>query len=409
MGDMLEKKRGFAESIKPYNAIISIFIPLITAIIMGYFQLGEYVRKSSDANFRSVVEKLSSGDEAQRLAAASSIGTFIKKGGEYSDEAAVILMNRLSIELDYNVLNAIIGSLEKTRGLKKAGDEKIINDLLAIERNFFIQEYPLKEWRDGAGKYIKNIEQSALNQENLYKKYKSEVDKVTLDGLKKEMGLAWEDYYKRDKNYVELKMHDQVVTDAISILLRKMKYGEIKPLELQFYQNSLNNAIIADMDLSKSTIKRSAFSASSMLETKFNSSHIIHTVFTFSNLTKSSFVDCTIIASLFDQISSLRGVSFFGSEFKDVFFAGSDITGANFKGTRGLEPIYFYAAKHPEKAEFDAEFKQKLDEELPKITEEEFIKYVDSSELSESRRKDLLLTLDELKDKRVKDVLPYKK
>ena len=76
---MAEKKKIFAELIEPYKNIISIFIPLITLIITANTQFSDYMRKSSDENFRSIVKLLSSENKEERLAAASNMGTFIKR------------------------------------------------------------------------------------------------------------------------------------------------------------------------------------------------------------------------------------------------------------------------------------------------------------------------------------------
>ena len=76
---MAEKKKTIAELIETYKTIITIFLPLIAALITANYQVGEYMRKSSDENFRSIVKLLSSENKEERLAAASNMGTFIKK------------------------------------------------------------------------------------------------------------------------------------------------------------------------------------------------------------------------------------------------------------------------------------------------------------------------------------------
>ncbi len=122
---------------------LAVFIPLMTGIL----QYRQSVQQEQDKNFRAVVGKLSSANREERLAAAANMGTFIKKDGKYYNESADILINRLSIELDYNVLNAIRASLER---IEKEDYEKVIEKMLGIERNIFIQEYALRLRRDDA-------------------------------------------------------------------------------------------------------------------------------------------------------------------------------------------------------------------------------------------------------------------
>lgn len=124
---------------------LAVLVPLAA----GYFQYRQAVRQDMDNDFRAVIGKLSAENREERLAAASSIGTFIVKGGAYYDEATDILINRLSIELDYNVLNAVRGSLLK---IEEPEYKRVIEKILDIERNMFTQEYVLKTWLNEAEK-----------------------------------------------------------------------------------------------------------------------------------------------------------------------------------------------------------------------------------------------------------------
>lgn len=370
---------------------IGVFLPLMT-LVLNY---RTSTQQKMDENFRSVVEKMSSEKNEERLSSAASMGTFIKKGifkGKYYDEAVDILLNRLPIELDYNVLNAIVGSLEK---VEKEEYGKVVGKLLAIERSFFNQEYPLKQRFENARKAFDNTEAALKEMEGQVEESRSDVEKAKLDLLKEESSRKWKTYQKREEEFKELDVHKQFVSDAVSTFLGRVTKSF--PIEnLNFFRNSLNNVAIVEINLVHSDIEKSAFSKSSIFHTKFDGSKIHDTVFTFSDLTKSSFADCAVTSSLFDQ-TILKGVDFSGTEFKDVFFTGSDVTDANFKGTKGLKPICFYKVKNIDKAAFDEGFKQALGEQLNKITEDTFVNYVNhESELSSQRKKDLFNTLEEL-------------
>lgn len=389
---MTEKKRWITSVLKEWSGTLVIAIPLIVTVITGSYQYRQYVHQKLDENFRNIVKELSSENIEERLAAATNMGTFIKKGilskGKYYNEAVDILINRVSIELDFNVLNAIKGSLQK---ISKREYREVIQKLLDINRNLFIQDYPLKSWSDGAKK---EYEDGYSKIEDLCKKNMSKADRLKLDNLKKETKRKWEISYDREKSYRELALHTETSANFITFFLEVTKLYPVK--KLIFFQNNLNYVRWIGLTFSKVEFERAALSRVLVDETTFDELTIKDTIFTFSDIIKSSFVDCEITASLFDQITSLRGTAFSNSKFKDVFFAGSDLTDADFKGAKGLLPIYFYEAKNIDKDNFDdPEFKIKVD----KITEDEFKGYVNNSELADYRKEELFRTLDELKKK----------
>jgi uncharacterized protein YjbI with pentapeptide repeats len=292
-----------------------------------------------------------------------------------------ILINRLSIELDYNVLNAVRGSLEK---IKNENLKYVIDKLLAIERNFFVQEYALEIWRNDAETAFKESKEKFADKEYLFKKSKSEVDKRMFDNLKEEMDTNWNTYINRKKDYNELFMHKQVIADFLSNFLGITQSYPI--MGLVFFRNSMNYIVVTEINLTKSEFKHSAFIKSQILETKFDESNIINTVFTSSNLTKSSFLNCRINTSLFDR-TNLKNVNFSGTEFREVFFAGADLSGSIFNDTKGLKPIYFYKAKNLDKAILNPMFKKEINKELVNITDSLFIESVNKSDLTEERKK----------------------
>ena len=395
---MAEKKKVFelSDLLKILGAL-AVFIPLITAVV----QYRQSVKQDLDKNFRAIVKELSSKDREERIAAAANMGTFITKDfyflkdvkGGYYEEAVDILINRLSTELDYNVLNAIKGSLLK---MDKEDYKKNIEKILGINRNMFIQNYALSTWeKDSKNEYTQ--------KENEYNNnLKAKIDKTILGNIKEEMIRKRGIYFDREKDYLELNMHKQVTADFISMFLEGTKDNPIK--DLNFYQISMNESLMIGLKLFDSKFKSSALSSSTINETDFNGSTIIDTVFTSSDLTKSSFKGCTITASLFDQ-AILKGVDFSDSEttktkFKDVFFVGSDLTGANFTGIPDLQPEYFYGAKNIDKAVFDDEkSKKEMAEKVKKVEEKEddFIRFINKSELTEQRKDGLFSTLCKLK------------
>jgi len=370
------------------GGFIAVFIPLI----LGFFQYRQSVQQNFDQNFRAVVDKLSSANKEERLAAASNLGTFIREG-RHSQATEDILANKLSVELDYNVLNGIRGSLQRANK-KKYGD--LIQKFLDIDRNIFTYKYPLSQWKGQALTIFNEIDSISFEREKLLKKTQSAVDSAQLAILKEEMKRKWEIFYQIEKDFNEISMHKDVIANFVTVFLGVSRNYPIKGLE--FYQNSLNSVVMMELDLRGSRFKHSSLSNSTILYTKFDESDILGTVFTFSDLTHSQFVNCRIFSTLFDQ-STFENADFSGSEFKDVFFTGSDLEGAKFTKAKGLKPIYFYKAENVDSAIFDPKFKKELDEKLSSISESDFIDYVkNKSILDDQRIRELFKTLKELKE-----------
>lgn len=353
---------------------LAVFVPLLAA----YFQYRQSVRQDLDNDFRTVVTQLSSENREERLAAASSTGTFIVKGGPYYNEAIDILINRLSIELDYNVLNAVRGSLLK---IDEAEYKRVIEQILDIDRNIFNQEYVLEIWRDDAKK---NWEESKKIYSSLEEEASnSDLKNDMLLNQKKQINDYQNTYLNLKKEFDELSRHKQVAADFLSSLFSKVT--RLAPIEnLEFSNNSLNYVNMSELNLINSAFRSSALSASNITHSNFNGSIITNTTFGYSNLTGSRLNNCRIEASLFNQ-ANLTKADFSDSELKDVFFVGAELNGTKFTGTKGLKTIYFYRADNIDQAIFDSDFKKQLEKDLSAISENEFKAYVENSELTNQR------------------------
>ena len=366
--------------------VATFLISFMTAII----QYRQFVQQEMDKSFRAVVENLSSAEKEKRLAAASSTGTFISspgsfimRGDKYYQEAIDILVNRLSIELDYNVLNAIKGSLVK---VAQKDFILVINKLQDIDRSFFLQEYALRNWSNSARKYYEDSSQNYRDAALSYQANPTEADKEILKNLKEYMNEKWEDAIQRQNAFDELYMHKQVISDFLSNFLNITKDYPIEGLD--FFRNSMNNASLMELEIRNSRIKDSAISSANIWYTKFDGSLIDSTYFSFSHIKETSFIGCKIYSSLFDESSLIR-VDFSGSEFDNVFFIGSDLTGSRFTDTKGLKPIYFYKAKNLDKAIFEPSFKDMLTK--TKITDQQFTEYIRQQDLLEQGKKEALI------------------
>ncbi|HSR18641.1 MAG TPA: pentapeptide repeat-containing protein, partial [Ignavibacteriaceae bacterium] len=250
---------------------------------------------------------------------------FIEKGESYYNEAIDILVNALSNELNYNVLNAIRGSLEKADP-KDFGS--VIQKILNMQRNFF--------------------------------------------------------YFKSSTNENELANHENMVTRFISLFIEITRTNQIE--NLRFKQNSLRYIVLSEVSISKSILKSSVFEGSNISETEFADSKIINTVFSYSELSECNFKNSEIVSSLFFDNTFLK-VKFDGTKFIDVFFTNSDLSGADFTKAEGLKPAYFYRCKNLEKAKFNEKFREEL-KKLP-ANDSEFIEYIKGSSLTPQRISEL--------------------
>ncbi len=315
------KKTIFSFDILKILGSLGIFIPLI----LTFFQYRQSVQQDYAKNFREVVSKLSSEKTEERIASATNLGTFIEKGESYYNEAIDILVNAVSNELNYNVLNAIRGSLEKTN---PEDYQKVIQKLLNIDRNFF--------------------------------------------------------FYESETNKDEIARYQEIVQRFIALFLGITRTNKIE--DLRFNQNSLRYTVLSEVLLSKAIFKNSALEGSIISETEFIDTKIINTVFSYSELSQCNFKNTEIVSSLFFG-NNFLGVNFEGTRFKDVFFTDSDLSGADFTKTEGLTPIYFYRCKNLDKAKFDQSFKMQLTNSA--VNDSEFFEHVNQSSLTTQRINEL--------------------
>ncbi len=315
------KKSIFSFDILKILGSLGIFIPLI----LTFFQYRQSVQQDYAKNFREVVSKLSSEKIEERIASATNLGTFIEKGESYYNEAIDILVNAVSNELNYNVLNAIRGSLEKTN---PEDYQKVIQKLLNIDRNFF--------------------------------------------------------FYESETNKNEIVDYQEIVQRFIALFLGITRTNKIE--DLRFNQNSLRSTVLTEVLLSKAIFKNSALEANIISETEFIDSKIINTVFSYSELSQCNFKNTEIVSSLFFG-NNFIDVKFEGTRFKDVFFTDSDLSGADFTNTEGLTPIYFYRCKNLDKAKFDQNFKMQLTNLA--VNDSEFFEHVNQSSLTTQRINEL--------------------
>jgi hypothetical protein len=104
-----EKKANF-DVIKLLQSLSSFVV--VVPVVLGLFQYRQSVEETQDKNFREIVAHLSSDKKTERLASATSLGTFIYEENPRNDEAIDTLVNMILIESDTDILQAINSSFK---------------------------------------------------------------------------------------------------------------------------------------------------------------------------------------------------------------------------------------------------------------------------------------------------------
>jgi hypothetical protein len=362
-----------------YVGIIGVTIPLL----LGYLEYQRSVKQDKDKYFRVVVEKLSSEKKTERLSAATNLGTYLISDGDYYEEAFDILINTVSIELDYNVLNAIRGSLAKVEASER---KRIVQKLLNIGRNTFIYEYPLETWLGKAKANLKQSEDKMKRETILLSNDSKDVNKLILNPLAEDLKIKNEIKIKTENDYNELSTHNLLVASFAGLFL---SFSKTEPIEnLEFYQNNFNYLVWLNFQIPNSRMENSAFSRMILTNVDLKGSEIIGTTFWGTSFSNCSFAESEITATNFTNLKVKDEINFSGVKFDDVFFQGSDLKYSNFKGAIGLRPEYFYKVKGLEYVQFDDDFRSKLENEL--ITDGQFIEYVKNCKLTEMRANEVI-------------------
>lgn len=389
--DKTKAQFGLSDIIKSLG-VLAVVIPLI----LGYMEYKQAVQENQNKNFREIVSGLSSDAKQNRLASASNLGTFIKEGNPYYNEAVDILINMVAIESEIDVLQAIRSSLEQT---SPEDHKMVIQKLLKLGRNSFIYKEYLEEKQKSDQRTTKN---EFLKYQNLLK----DIEEKSLQSKQKAVQMELEAYKQRYLESMKRQKESELIYSeqpfrkerTAKFILSFLSFARKTPLKgLELYQNSWNYVVLADLKLPEISIIRSAVSSATIANVDFNHAKIENSTFFLSGLSNTDFSGSTIKATLFDQLKSLKNVSFKDVSFEDVFFTGSDLKGADFSSAKGLKPVYFYKAINLDQAKFDAEFAKQLEGIKEKISDTDFRDYVRKSSLSRFKQREIFKTLDEIK------------
>lgn len=368
MGD---KAKTSTEILKP---LLIIFLPLITAIITANYQYVITRWEDSDKNYRAIVSDLTSKDKDKRHSAAASVGTYVKTGDRYFNETIDILTNRLSSESNHNVRNSMIGSLTKIKDEPEY--RQVINRLLAIGRNNFIQDYQMKLEVDNSKAEFDDAMTAFKQAEQDFGTSEKKSDQFILSNLAEQTRLKQSEFQALQSDYDELKANIPMVSNMIAIFLSEGKGKEITGLD--FFRSNMYNIVATDLVLNQTKIKWTTFSSSTLSDSQFIASTIARTYFSNSDMKNAQFNKSLISTSLFND-STLINASFSDSTLIDVFFIGADLAGANFSNAKGLQPEFFFQTNNLAQAKFD---EPGFIERVDKVSHEDFVSFVNNSSLN---------------------------
>ena len=371
-----------ADKDKPYTDLFKstlvIFLPLITAIITANYQYVITRWEESDKSYRQVVSDLTSDTVDKRIAAAASLGTYVKIGDRHLSETIDILTNRLFMEDNRNVRNSIIGSLKKIKDEPEY--RQVLDHLLTINRTNFVQEYEFQRAADGAKYKYEDALEKYQQAKKDHAKNSDQSDQIILDNFRQQTEIKRRAYQTKLGAYDELKASNPAVTNMISVFLSEKHDQEI--IGLDFFRSTMSDVLLTDLVLRDTKIKWTRFGLSVLTDSQLTNSTIERTYFDGSDLKNTNFAQSRISNTVISD-ALLINTSFANCKFKDVFFIGSDMQGANFIGATGLYPEYFYDTRNLDLAIFaDPSFIDKAQA----VTAEQYRQFIAQSSLNDDKK-----------------------
>ena len=311
---------------------IGIILGFAGTLFTGYMGYRKYLDEKQFTYFRENIKNLFVKNKDELLAAIAILGVY-KNRKEYKKSTIDILSNLLYTELDYDISNAIIGVLTQASELEELN--YIVEKLIQINRNFFIQSYPLQSRQDD----LKAEYESLSSEYSKLLNGKNDSGKLLAD-TEADLRAKWLKF--KNMNDYELKWHKLATADVLAMILNKVdKLNLSKTLKLDFYQNDFNYGQFAGLHLNNCSIRHSAVSTSVLFHIAF-----VNFLIDDSTFSRSSIEGCTFFGGKFSSTSFINAVFenvvFENTEFKDTFFFGAVLRDCTFKNTKGLTGLHFY-------------------------------------------------------------------
>ena len=123
-----------------------VLIGLLATLFTGYMTYIKYLDDRQFKYYKDNLKNLFSVNKEEVLAAIATLGVY-KNNRRYKKSTSDTLLSLIYTNLDYDISNAIIGVL--TQKTAKDDLKYIAEKLIEINRNFFIQSYPVGQRKEG--------------------------------------------------------------------------------------------------------------------------------------------------------------------------------------------------------------------------------------------------------------------
>ncbi|MBC8046224.1 MAG: hypothetical protein H7Y00_05465 [Fimbriimonadaceae bacterium] len=332
-------------------------IGILSAIIGGIWAFYRFVYEKKLEKFKEANAELFSDNKQKVLTAIATLGVY-KKDWMFEKNTIDVLISKLYTETDYDITNALGNALIQFSNRRELF--YIANEILDINRNFYIQEKPYKDMADD----LDNYDAKYLNeQSNSYLVPKSKFDSA----LRQPLFTDLEKKYKelKEKNIYQLTWLKQITADTYGRIIRRaynlnLGFREIfiehfkrflinwdfrrytKNVDMRLYQNAFAYIQMAQFKTKKCEIVRSTLAGGIIADIKFdNIIRIFDTEFS-----STSFYNCVfsngIISQCMFQSVHFANTKFININFDDIFFINCYFYNCEFIKCKGLEVNHFY-------------------------------------------------------------------
>lgn len=321
-------------------------IVTITACISGWWALKKFRYEKRLEKFKETNSNLFKDKKQEVLAAIATLSIF-KRSPEFEKNTIDVLLSRLYTELDYDIINSILTTL-----IQNSNKEELIyiaGGLQDINRNFFIQDYPMNQRMVDINNAIKSLTttESVFNTpeyETLLADKKAEPEVFIRN--KNEVEKKYNEEFKEIFSYQKYRSiwHKQVTADAYAMFMRKAFISNKKDgLEMNLYQNDFNYVYMAELGFEKVNAARSAFSFGTITDVHFNNCEIFRCTFESSKMNITTFRNGVLERVSF-KLARLEEIVFENISFRDCSFELTDILKTKFINCTGLQQDHFIDA-----------------------------------------------------------------
>ena len=219
--------------------------------------------------FKETNENLFKQNKQEVLAAIATLSIF-KQDEDFEKNTIDVLLSRLYTELDYDIINSILSTL-----IQDSNKEELIyiaGGLQDINRNFFIQDTPMKQRIVDINKVISTL-YTSIEKQNTPEFSQLVADKKADPEIfirnKDEVEKKYNDEFRQLFSYQKYRSiwHKQVTADAYAMFMRKAYlYNRKEGLEMSLYQNDFNYVYMAELGFEQVNISRSALSYATITE-----------------------------------------------------------------------------------------------------------------------------------------------